>query len=721
MSNMHAARRTTLFLCHFALWFSMCFATPVFVALQNSADVSISIWMAVSLFGAFSAALSVATYLLSSIPGANGHYRISVMLLATAIVLAFQSNVVNDHVFYYGEFNGAPVDFRANGWKFHAEWICFVLAIPIVGYALLRMRRLPYWIPALPLVSFALLLLPALMTGAVVGDQAPDEVDGSVFRFSPEANLIHLLPDGLQSDIVQQVFEENSALTEHFQGFTLFANNVGLYQGTAPALVTLFTGQPFEFDRGHDYSWVEPYLEERAYQNALADAGFRLDYVPINELYCLDRADSCHARSFNDMKARGYVRFRNDGALYSTRLIADLSLFRLFPMIVKERIYANGHWFLSDTNGDGSAPWPDPVIREWTERIEVAADNRPVYKWYHYIGTHIPAQWDSGCKYLRDTEHVRDSFKQQTLCVLSGIATFLDKLKSLGIYDRTAIVISGDHGINIPPYDQVQPPFNASLYPGLNGSARPALLIKPMNQSPSLRISDAPTSLLDVAATALELVGIDNKMYGRSAYSIADNPLRRRLFTPYSIADLWGTDPVPYDVYEVTGDVRDGRNWKLAGIVVNRTAPADYQEVTYTSAGPFLRGALMSPNSESDGSWITSHQLGFLISPTAETRAVEELVLTLHIPDWIQEQSFTLSINGQILERNIAVPEVQDFWQEVLVGIPAGRIQEGVNFVSIEFETVGVSPDPQLFRASALVRSIVFRQKSEEASLAGGA
>lgn len=708
MSNMHADRPTTLFLCHFALWFSMCFATPVFVALQNSADMSISIWMAVSLFGAFSATLSVATYLLCRISGANWHNRISVMLLATAIVLAFQSNVVNDHVFYYGEFNGAPVDFRANGWKFHAEWVCFVLAIPIVGYALLRMRRLPYWIPALPIASFALLLLPALMADAVVGNQTPDEVDGSVFEFSPDANLIHLLPDGLQSDIVHQVFEEDPALAEHFQGFTLFANNIGLYQGTAPALFTLFTGQPFQLDRGHDYGWVQPYLEENAYQNALADAGFQLDYVPINAAYCLDRADSCHARPFNDMKPRGYVRFRNDGALYSTRLIADLSLFRLLPMIVKERIYDNGHWFLSDTHSDGAAPWPDPVVREWTEQIELGADNRPVYKWYHYMGTHIPAHWDSGCNYLRDTEHVRDSFRQQTVCVLSGIATFLDKLKSVGIYDRTAIVISGDHGVNILPYDQAHPALNASLFPGLNGSARPALLIKPMNQSQPLRISDAPTSLLDVAATALELVGIDNEMYGRSTYSIVDSE-RRRLFTPYSIADLWGADPVPHDVYEVTGDVRDGRNWKLTGIVADRTAPADYEEVTYASAGPFLRGAPMNPDSDGDGSWVTSHQLGFVVSQTAETPAVEELVLTVHVPDWIQEQSFTLSINGQTLERNIAVPEVQDFWQEVVVGIPAGRIQEGVNFVSVEFETVGVSPDNQLFRASALVRSIIFR------------
>ena len=700
-----------LYLGHLALWFGPLFATPLFIATHNSADITISLGTLAGICAVFSIMLSGITFSLSTWTGRVWHKRISIAFLAMAFVLAIQGNLIHD-LFYYGDFNGSPVNFRDNGWQFHAEWIGFLLAIPLVSWVLARIRQIPVWIPMLPIVSSLLLVSPVLLTpvDGVSPNTDVDDVDSAVFQFSDTLNLIHLLPDGLQGDIVEEVLNEDSDLASHFKGFTLFANHVGRYQGTAPAVATLLTGEPFQFERGHDYAWVIPYLQENAYQNSLSEAGFRMDLVPATGLYCIGEADSCHPRSFNDMKARGYTRQEFGSALHSIYLVADLTLFRLFPMVVKEKIYDQGHWFLSDTNAHGTSPHPDPVIREWTSQMEVTSD-RPVYKWYHYIGTHIPPHWDANCNYIRELAHERENYKQQTVCVLTGIADFLQKLKSANIYDQTAIVITGDHGINLPPSDQSQPSFNASLYAGMSGSARPAFLVKRRHQAGPLQVSEAPTALEDVAATVLELAGLDEENYGRSAFSLDDGEDRPRLFTPYSTSQLWGTNPVPHDVYEVKGNIRDGQNWVLKDILVYEPAPSSYPAVNYESARQFMRGASLNPNRpEEESSWISGHQVAFLVTPDPDVLRGMEMILTLHVPEWVGPQSFEVSVNDEQIGSTIEVPVLNDpFWKELVVPVPANTFREGNNIVSVVFDTVAQSPQSETFRASALLKSVHLR------------
>ena len=114
-------------------------------------------------------------------------------------------------------------------------------------------------------------------------------------------------------------------------------------------------------------------------------------------------------------------------------------------MYLKEQIYNDGNWFFADTTLDGSSPWPDPVLREWIDNMVVAGP-QPRYKWYHYIGTHIPPRWDAECVFNRELERTRKQYYDQSLCVLTGIARFAEKLREHGIFDKTAIIISGDHG-----------------------------------------------------------------------------------------------------------------------------------------------------------------------------------------------------------------------------------------------------------------------------------
>ncbi|MCH7507466.1 MAG: sulfatase-like hydrolase/transferase, partial [Proteobacteria bacterium] len=627
------------FLYHLSFWFVTLFATPLFIAVNNSEDIVLPMLILAGILLSASLVLTLATAGIAHLLGSSVAQRTALLFLGLALVLAIQCNVVHD-LFFYGNFNGEKVDFRSDANIFWYEWYAF-LAVTVAVTGLLQwFRPRSRWLAALPILSSSLLLVPALIEYS--GDVEPVaqglNIDPSVFNFSRNGNVIHLLPDGFQSDIAQQVLEENPDLAAEFEGFTFFANHLGMFQGTAPSIPTILTGKPFELDQGHDYQKVISHIQADGYPSVLKNAGYQLDYVLISKAYCSRDADSCLQRPFNDMKSRGYYRHRSESHLYSLRILADLTLFRLFPRLVKERIYDHGQWYFADTTLDGSSPWPDPVIREWTAKMRVT-DGPPVYKWYHYVGTHMPPYWDAKCTRHKDLERSRENYLGQSYCVLKGIAGLIAKLKEQGIYDETVIVISGDHGCGIPPADNLSRSQQSALPLRMVGSARPAFLIKEKHNNQPLAYSQVPTSLVDIAPTVLALAGFKSEVAQASAFDYTDQSRRTRYFKPYTIREFFNKKPVPHVVYKVDGDVRDSSSWLVEQINVYRTAPSQYDPVNFTTGYNFVVGTRFSRSKpDNDATWINGRQLAFLISLPEDSLGSPVLKFALHLPEWIPEQ-----------------------------------------------------------------------------------
>ena len=692
---------------HFAFWFVTVLATPLFIAVNNPDDVAMPVGTLALLLVAICVSLTLLSSGLSSMAGASLAQRIGLLLLGFALVLAVQCNIVHD-LFFYGNFNGEAVNFRNNGESFMYEWYGFLAGLVLVTLVLQWFRPKGRWLAALPVLSSSLLLIPALLASFGEGPPAgaDEEIDPSVFEFSRNGNLIHLIPDGFQSDVVQQVLEENPELAAAFEGFTLFANHLGMFQGTAPSVPTILTGTPFDLGEGHQFQRVMDRVRVDGYPNTLKEAGHRLDYALISGAYCAPGADSCVARPFNDMKARGYQRHKNQNRTYALRILADLTLFRLLPMVVKEKIYDDGHWYFSDTTMDGSSPWPDPVIREWTEKMQVN-DGPPTFKFYHYIGTHIPPHWDSTCTYQRDLERIRENYLGQARCVLEGIAGLITRLKELGIYDQTAFLISGDHGHGTAPADELRDTPQSALPPALMGSARPAFLIKEKNNREPLFYSRIPTSLVDIAPTALALAGVEEENPRTSVFDLDENSDRPRYFLPYSIRDLFSGDPVPHVIYRVGNDVRDSRGWQVDEIKPYRTAPSLYDPVNYRSGQHFVHGLRFSTNEpDKEASWVNGRQLAFLLSQPPRSDGPFELRFGLHVPKWLGEQSMTVSVNGQLHVENLPIEMGKGFWTKVVVDMEGLDLLEQDNFVSVQFANSHLPPGITHWEAAALLRSI---------------
>lgn len=693
-------------LCHFALWFGLLFATPVFVALHNVDGTGLTPGNVALYSAALALFASLVSWWVSAILPVRFKNIVDALVLALAILLAAWGNGIHN-LFEFGVFDGRPIDFRDNKAVFWLEGLAWFAGGLFLFRFINRLRSIPAWLPFLPVLSFILLLAPAVLNPPQEGLEVakPEPVDPSVYDFSSIANLVHLLPDGFQGDTVRKALSEDPELAARFEGFTLFTDHLGRYPGTAPSLYTMLTGKAFPLERGFSYSWVGPETRSSSYQAELAENGYQVDLVPISNYICPDNANSCQPRPF---KNRGYSQERDRQLAYSIRLLADLTLFRVLPLFLKERIYDQGYWLLSDISADENPLRPDPILREWTEKLRVV-DDRPVYKWYHYVGTHVPPHWDASCKLQKNLEAVAKNYLAQAHCILDGIAGFLERLKQEGIYDQTAIIISGDHGHNTKPGDQLGRPFNYSMYEPLLGTARAALLVKEPHSRKPLAFNSAATEIVHIAPSALALAGLPAASPG--IYDVPSSERRSRVFQHYQIGPFWSGNPVPYVEYEVQPAANDASHWKLNDMRGFSEAPAGYAPVNKKTARGFVHGAeLRSTIGKNRSSWIRGRQLAFLIDLPSNS-AGGQLEIELAFEDWMPQQSFSVRLNGGTAWHSGQVPKEQfdGEFRPWLIPVQSSANREGPDFISLEFQSNHSRPDAPADFAAARIRDVKFR------------
>ena len=136
---------------------------------------------------------------------------------------------------------------------------------------------------------------------------------------------------------------------------------------------------------------------------------------------------------------------------------------------------------------------------------------------------------------------IRAGYLAQAQCALRVVRTLLDRLRDLGLYDRSAIIVTSDHGLALfpaadHPLRGIGSPAGRSLRT-IESNATPLLLIKPFGAQGPLQTSDAPTAITDLPATLLDLAGLPNTLdTGTSALALDPARPRERTYAYHS----WG-------------------------------------------------------------------------------------------------------------------------------------------------------------------------------------
>jgi hypothetical protein len=505
-------------------------------------------------------------------------YRVYVAVLAMLGLLVWvQGNFL---LWDYGPMDGRLIDWSQDAWRGWVDLAVWLIALGLACRLKLESRKLLLYGAV---VVFAL----QLVTSAVIGvrdlsllARADDLVSRSdslkqAQDFSRNENVLHLIMDGFQSDIFEEIISEGQSgrdIVNVLDGFVFYRNNLGVFPYTHMSLPAILSGKIYLNHEPIKTFRQETFGNTSIINTAFA-AGYEVDLAAPAALTNWYRLGD-HTNAFN-VPRNWHVGPRQTAIDESARLL-DLALLRTMPHFVKRVVYNDQNWLLQSVVNDSALMRLDffshiLFLQRWRESMTATRD-APVYKMFHLMLSHNPMVVNDSCDYAGQIlPTARPNVLNQARCSLLETVLVLEKMKELGIYDDALIVLMGDHGAWIPPRGlkvELEPdgsPKLAMLKPFQQALALPLLAIKVPGSNGELRVSNAPTWTVDVPDTMSVALGFNEKFGRRDILTLAEDEQRERRFNFY---EYWRGEQdadylKPIQEYVVEGDVYDGASWRV--------------------------------------------------------------------------------------------------------------------------------------------------------------
>ena len=598
-------------------------------------------------------------------------------LCAAGVLLWAQGNLL---VADYGLLDGSGLDLAAHAWRVPIEvglWVG-VLSLALV-FAGAVSRAAPTATALLVTLQAAVLTLPTPAPAEArlaSGDAAeswrlpPPEI----YELSASRNLIHIVLDTFPSNLFAAIRDaDRPGFDRIWSGFTFFRDHLGAFTGTTSSMPAMLTGVAWRNETPLD-SFARRYP---TVFHALGQQGYRLRSLTSVSWDHPGGQFPGAASAVRYSIPAPYGTYRDYVESASAQLL-DLSLFRHAPHGAKAGIYREGQWFLQSRTARERAatalprqPFGDTVfLREFADRITAGSD-APLYTFLHVITPHPPIVTDANCAYTgRRLRMTPGNYRAQARCALRAVESLLDRLRELDLYDRSAIVVTSDHGTTLfpRPYNplaEIWSPADVSLH-AIELFATPLLLVKPFGAQTAVQTSHAPTAITDLPATLLDLAGLPNTLdTGTSALALDTDTPRQRTFAYHS----WvGQGPnVPSSqwmdvlhLYSVDGRVTDPDAWRYRRAIFEPTEDRAAQR----------RGHRIGLwEDESDGaapaerpSYWTGDYAAFFVP--ADTGRV---TFDVRKAPNLAEQTVTVQVDGEVVGRH---PLSDDAWRTLDYAVP---------------------------------------------------
>ena len=469
----------------------------------------------------------------------------------------------------YGVFDGRGIDwsrFGLRGWMDASVWI-FVLAAGL-GFSryLIRITSDTSWI--LIGLQSILLLAPSATSEGLWSKRYSYEhqVPTGLLGYSSTRNIVHIVLDSFQTDIFRELVVEQQ-LEDDLRGFVLFAENIGVAPYTSFSIPAIFSGQIYDGNQLPGKYYRDSI--EAGFQNRLYDQGYTVNLVP---------GESMRGSQFTNYydRQRVYKGSPEEVVYLNAARLIDVTLFRQSPHWVRHRIYNDNNWTIAPLvagSGSSSSLREKAFFNDYLQHI-IVGDSQPAYHFLHLLPPHPPYVTRSDGSYAgRILPNTRENYRNEARAILKLFLKLLDRLKELNLYDRSLIILQGDHGSQIPPVvdgktvDTCVPRVAALLTVKLPGS------------SGDLTVSSAPTSILDLATTIMRAAAAEGRFPGRSIFEIESSEVRTR----------------PYVTYSTTGGKQElTRHW-IQGSIFNPTSCfADKPVAVQTRRAPYEYGAVIT-------------------------------------------------------------------------------------------------------------------------------
>lgn len=500
----------------FLLSFTLCFFGPatlyytnIFEYLYTFSDICPYLIGATIFFGLL---LTVVSLLFKG----KNHQRTVSIFFALGVLFYIQGNIL---VWNYGLLDGHEIiwnNFLVNGLIDALIWS------GIIVFSIIKYEKIYKFIP------LACIFLLIIQTGGFLAliHFSPDEPhwksysfvdEGSAFEFSENKNIIVIVLDAFQSDVFQEIINEDVSYKDMFTGFTYYRNAIGGYPTTMASVPLILTGKYYNNSEPFD-TFVQTSYKSSSLPEILKKNGYIVDIYESPRLVYPDK----------DLESNVKNNFLNHETMVPQfDSLVRLTIFRHLPHFLKEATYD----LLIDIYQEKKSS--QIVDRLLTKSIQI--QTRPTFKFYHLDVPHAPFRINEHLDYEKLPNN-RSGYKEQSKASLRIVGNILEKLKEKGIFNKSMIIVLGDHGISNNAYglnlSQLQSGDQISFVSqNVVTGGLPLMLVKPLNSTHPFLISDAPVSTSDIPKSVATEMHIPNTFTGESVFSIQESD--KRNFTYY--------------------------------------------------------------------------------------------------------------------------------------------------------------------------------------------
>lgn len=396
------------------------------------------------------------------------------VVYACSFLLYLQGNVL---FIDYGTLDGRAIDWSRYTGQYILNALIWILVIAAFVFCMFRFRK--KFRRIVEIAACVLLVTQAVTLGfLLIRDRGGKQqvkylTNEGLYTVSGQRNTMVFLLDGLDSQLFSRLCTENAEeISGEFTDFTYYPDTVGGATRTQYALPYIFTGMTN--------------TEPRSYQAYLADsfaaspliaelAGGQYDsrIYSFGSYFDLNREDAI------DNVAEGTPLALSRRKL--TAAYMKLVAFRYAPSALSRFfwMYTGDFEKYKSDIGTGAYGVDDAGFgRKLASQGLSASVEQDCFRFIHFNGAHDPYTLDENGNKAGQTDEAR-----QTRGVLRIVSQYLQKLKDLGVYDRTTVFVMADHG-----YREYDP-----------DEYRPMFMVKPAGASHPFEISDEPISYASLA------------------------------------------------------------------------------------------------------------------------------------------------------------------------------------------------------------------------------
>lgn len=510
-------------------------------------------------------------------------------------------------LWHYGMLDGSPIP-----WKHFADKEVWEAAI----WAGLLIFGMIFYQRTYRIMPYVLTILTIMMIadGWIVQNKAPipdlDKLyvadESSKFVFSSEKNVLVLILDAFQGSVFDEIIETTPQYADMLDGFTFYRNAMCAIPSTKLSIPNILTGMVYD-NTIPVRQYQRQGLLTHSLPLSLRALGFGTEFYSFFGYGILpldDRLWSNERRATSLQEhASEYVKL-----LYTTA-------FRLSPQILKKEIYQQGKWvntpevttYVKDivmrveghnvpgdskqSAGSASAatvPGASAQLIQCCGNVPAGSyydidflngmlnharigGEKHSFKLYHLQGLHPPRNFDENFHFDPAYNESVESIPSSGRASLLIMGMFLNKLKEMGIYDSSVIVVLADHG-NALAINPSKSEHNRELntksmrlsFDSVKGTAVPLVLIKPANSKGAMKISDVPVVLGDIPDTIMNAIGKSEDFPGKSMLR-NQKENRKRFYYVHAYHEMTKDYYGDLQEFEVDGDVYKDESWHLTG------------------------------------------------------------------------------------------------------------------------------------------------------------